>query len=201
MSEPAAHSVPASAAAGEVTQLLSAVAVGQALDFDRLLALVYDELLMIARRRMDGERRSHTLEATALVHEAYLRLLGDAGNGLAWSCRGHFFHAAAEAMRRILIEHARARGRIKRGGDRGRETLDSIEPAAPDVPDDLLALDAAVCRLEQMEPRAAAIVRLRFFGGLSVEDTAEATGTSPRTVKREWAFARAWLYQQLHGGG
>jgi RNA polymerase sigma factor (TIGR02999 family) len=201
MSEHGTHSAPASVSAGEVTRLLSAVAAGRPLQFDRLLSLVYDELLLIARRRMGDERRDHTLEATALVHEAYLRLLGDAGEGLAWSCRGHFFHAAAEAMRRILIEHARAKGRLKRGGDRQRETLDAAEPTVPDDPQDLLALDAAVCRLEKMEPRAAAIVRLRFFGGLSVEDAAEATGTSPRTVKREWAFARAWLYQQLRGAG
>ena len=200
MSDPGPPSPSRSTAAGEVTRILAAVSHGQALDFDRLLAVVYDELLLIARRRMGQERREHTLEATALVHEAYLRLLGDAGNGPAWSCRGHFFHAAAEAMRRILIEHARARGRVKRGGDRERQALEGLEPPIADDPDDLLALDAAICRLEQMEPRAAAIVRLRFFGGLSVEEAAEATATSPRTVKREWAFARAWLFQELHGG-
>lgn len=161
------------------------------------MPLVYDQLLAIARRRMSGERHEHTLQATALVHEAYLRLLGDDAASLAWAGRAHFFHAAAEAMRRILIEHARSRGRVKRGGGRKREPLDVIDLASEDNSDDILALDAAICRLEQQDEQAAKIVRLRFYAGLSVEEAAEALSISPRTVKRDWAVARAWLYEQL----
>src|SRR5262249_19377511 len=157
-------------------------------------------LLGIARRRMSAERHEHTLQATALVHEAYLRLLGDDGAALAWSSRAHFFSAAAEAMRRILIEHARGRGRVKRGGGRKRGPVDVIDLASAENPEDILALDAAICRLEERDPQAARIVRLRFYAGLSVEEAAEALGISPRTVKRDWAFARAWLYEQLESG-
>jgi RNA polymerase sigma factor (TIGR02999 family) len=163
----------------------------------QLLPLVYDQLIAIARRRMSAERQEHTLQATALVHEAYLRLLGDDGANLAWASRAHFFNAAAEAMRRILIEHARSRGRAKRGGGRKRQPLDIVDLAAEDNAEDILALDAAICRLAEQDDQAARIVRLRFYAGLSVEEAAEALEISPRTVKRDWAFARAWLYEQL----
>jgi len=140
-----------------------------------------------------------TLQATALVHEAYLRLLG--GTQPPWNDRQHFFRAAAEAMRRILIEHARKRGRVKRGGKRVRVELTGVDLASDQDLDQILALDDAFRRLEQQDPEAADVVRLRCFAGLSVEETAQATGHSERTVKREWAFARAWLYDALRDSG
>jgi RNA polymerase sigma factor (TIGR02999 family) len=163
---------------------------------ERLLPLVYGELRTLARAQLRNERPDHTLEPTALVHEAYLRLIGAAAP--PWSDRQHFFRAAAEAMRRILIEHARKRGRVKRGGPgRLRVDLSGVNLASADDADSLLALDDAFRRLEQQDPEAADVVRLRFFAGLSVAETAQATGRSERTVKREWAFARAWLYDAL----
>lgn len=183
--------------AGPVTRLLQAMADGQESAAGELLPMVYDQLLAIARRRMASERREHTLQATALVHEAYLRLLGDDAADLAWASRAQFFRAAAEAMRRILIEHARGRRRVKRGGNRRRQPLDVIDLAADENSDDILALDAAICRLAEQDEQAARIVRLRFYAGLSVEEAAEALAISPRTVKRDWAFARAWLFDQL----
>lgn len=160
-----------------------------------LFPLVYDQLRDLARRRMNDEKADHTLQATALVHEAYLRL---AGSGQAcWSNRTQFFFAAAEAMRRILIDHARARGQLKRGGGRQRLPMNVLDLAAePQIPQ-ILALDEAISRLEEMSPTVAAVVRLRFYGGLSVEETAEALGISPRTVKREWTYARARLSREL----
>jgi len=184
--------------ASDVTLLLQAAADGDGSAMQRLLPLVYQELLLVARRRMQAERSAHTLQATALVHEAYLRLLGGSEASIHWSNRAQFFHAAAEAMRRILIEHARSRGRQKRGGDRSRLDIAALDVSAgDDSPVDLLALDEAICRLESMDARAASIVRLRFFAGLSVEETAEALELSERTVKRDWLFARAWLFEQL----
>ena len=168
-----------------------------------LFPLVYEQLKQIARRRMDGERTAHTLQATALVHEVYMRLLGAEGrNGAAWSDRSQFFFAAAEAMRRILIEHARARGNLKRGGGRRRLPLNSVvDLAADDQFPEILALDDAVLRLEKVSESAAAVVRLRFYTGLSIEEAAEAMGVSPRTVKREWTYARAWLARELGDNG
>ncbi len=160
---------------------------------------VYEQLRAVARRHMSGERVGHTLDATALVHEAYARL---AEAGVSWSGPGAFYTAAAEAMRRILIEHARARGRIKRGGgEQGARRIDLDLGHVADLGDDdadrILALDDAFRRLEGADPRAASVVALRFYAGLSVEQTALALGLSDRTVKREWEFARAWLYKAL----
>lgn len=165
---------------------------------ERLVPLVYDELRAMARAQLRNERPDHSLQATALVHEAYLRLLGDARP--PWSDRRHFFTAAAEAMRRILIEHARSRSRQKRGGKRVQVDLSNIDLTSDQDLEELLALDDAFCRLERQDPRTAEIVRLRFFAGLSVEETAKALDLSERTVKREWGYARAWLYQALQDG-
>ncbi len=162
---------------------------------ERLVPLVYDELRALAQAHLRHERPDHSLQATALVHEAYLRLLGDSRP--PWNDRRHFFRACAEAMRRILIEHARKRGRAKRGGKRVRVELRNADLATDHDLDELLALDDAFRRLEEQDPDAAEVVRLRLFAGLSVEETAKAMEVSQRTVKREWAFARAWLYQDL----
>jgi RNA polymerase sigma factor (TIGR02999 family) len=162
---------------------------------ERILPLVYDELRALARARLRNERPDHTLQTTALVHEAYLRLLG--GENPPWSNRRHFFHAAGEAMRRILIEYARKRGRLKRGGKRVRVELRDAHLATEQDPEMFLALDDAFRRLEEQDPRAADVVRLRFFAGLSIAETAKAMELSERTVKREWALARAYLYAAL----
>ena len=162
---------------------------------ERLFPIVYDELRALARARLRQERPGHTLEATAIVHEVYIRLIGSRDVG--WNDSRHFFNAAALAMRRLLIDHARRRGQAKRGGARIQVTL-------PDVPgdsglsvEDTLALDEAIQRLEGQDERMAEIVRLRFYAGLSVEETAGVLDISARTVKREWAVARAWLYDAL----
>ena len=194
-------------AGGPITTLLAQVGEGAAEARDALLPLIYDQLRELARRRMTAERRGHTLQATVLVHEAYLRLLSHP-NGIVWTSRGHFFHAAAEAMRRLLIDHARARRSLKRGGGpapgaadlaRHRMAFNVLDLAADMATDpvEILALDEAVSRLEHEEPQLAAVVRLRFYAGLSVDETAEALGVSPRTVKRDWTFARAWLFRRL----
>lgn len=162
---------------------------------ERILPVVYDELRMLAQARLRHERPDHTLQPTALVHEAYIRLIG--WQQSSWDDRAHFYRAAAEAMRRILIEHARARGRDKRGGDRVRVDLEHANLATWNDPDVLLALDEGLRRLMKQDPRAAETVRLRFFAGLSFEETASALGLSVRTVKRDWEFARAWLYRAL----
>ena len=164
---------------------------------NRLFPAVYAELRAAARGQLRYERSDHTLQATALVHEAYLRLLG--GAYPSWNDRQHFFRAAAEAMRRILVEHARGRARVKRGGNPLRVTLTDVASLTQQDPAEVLALDAAIRRLQQQDPTAADIVRLRFFAGLSVEETAAMLELSERTVKREWAFARAWLYEALGG--
>jgi RNA polymerase sigma factor (TIGR02999 family) len=173
---------------------------------DAFFAQVYDELRAIAHARMRGERAGHTLQSTELVHEAYMRL--KPGDGRAWENRAHFFAAAAEAMRRILIERARARGRIKRGGDGAGKApprvsldLDQVAALADDQdPDTIIALDLAIDRLSEQDERAARIVRLRFYAGLSVEEVAEILEASERTILRDWAFARAWLYGELSKG-
>jgi RNA polymerase sigma factor (TIGR02999 family) len=160
-----------------------------------LFTVVYEQLRALARRRMAEERVDHTLQTTGLVHEAYLRL--EAGGQVKWSSRGQFFLAAAEAMRRILIEHARARGKLKRGGGRQRVLLNVLDLASDEQIPEILALDEALSRLEEVSPDVAAVVRLRFYAGLSVEETAQALGVSARTVKREWTYARAILYREL----
>jgi RNA polymerase sigma factor (TIGR02999 family) len=162
-----------------------------------LIPIVYEQLRAIARQRMAGERRDHTLQATALVHEAYLRLSARAGTEIRNPAQ--FYVAAAEAMRRILVEHARARGRDKRGGGRRREPLplNVVDLASEADPGEILTLDEALCRLEGEDPEAAQVVRLRFFAGLSVDETATALGLSPSTVDRDWAYARAWLRRAI----
>jgi RNA polymerase sigma factor (TIGR02999 family) len=173
----------------EVTRLLRAGPAGRA----ELFELVYAELHGIAGGRMHGERAAHTLQATALVHEAWLRLVDH--RNADWRDRGHFFAAASEAMRRILIDYARRAGADKRGGDRERVTLGALESEVEVAPAEAVALAEALVRLEQHDPRAAEVTRLRFFAGLSVEDTARALGVTVRTVLREWTYARARLFE------
>lgn len=180
----------------EVTRLLKAISDGDAKSSDELLPLVYEELRKLAAAHMVRERPGQTLQPTALVHEAYLRLLGNRESD--WSNRGHFFGAAAQAMRRILVEQARKRGRIKRGGDLQRVTLEDVPDGTDTEQVDFLVLDEALRRMEVEDERMARVVMLRFFAGLSIEDTAEAMGISPMTVKREWACAKAWLHDELN---
>jgi RNA polymerase sigma factor (TIGR02999 family) len=183
---------------GDVTRILSELRGADRDEaLNRLVPVVYAELRAAARAHLRRERPDHTLRATALVHEAYLRLLG--GDHITWNDRQHFFRAAAEAMRRILVEHARKRARVKRGGNPIRASLSDVNLAVDQDPVEVLALDAAIRRLEEQDPTAADVVRLRFFAGLSVEETARMLDLSERTVKREWAFARAWLYTALGG--
>lgn len=179
-----------------ITVLLNAAAAGNSSAIRDLMSVVYDELRAIAQVRMNGERAGHTLQATALVNEAYLRLLGR--EGIEWSGRGHFFRAAGEAMRKILIDHARVKGALKRGGGRSALSISSVADLA--VAEDgagFLALDEAILRLESVDPDAATVVRLRFYAGLGEKETAEALGISERTARREWAFARGWLRQAI----
>jgi RNA polymerase sigma factor (TIGR02999 family) len=180
----------------DVTHLLDAAATGDRRAAADLLPLVYDELRKLAAARMGSESPDHTLQPTALVHEAYLRLIGPADRN-RWDGRGHFFAAAAEAMRRILVDAARRKRREKHGGGRNRIDLDAAPTAAPDPRHDLLALDAALTRLAAEDPQAARLVELRHFAGLSVAEAAQALGISPRTADRVWAFARAWLHREV----
>ncbi len=180
----------------DVTRLLDAAAAGDRRAAADLLPLVYDELRRLAEARMAAEKPGHTLDATALVHEAYLRLVGPA-DAERWDGRGHFFAAAAEAMRRILVEAARRKKREKHGGGLGRVDLDAAQPEAPDPRHDLVALDEALTRLAAEDQQAARLVELRYFAGLSIPEAAQALGTSPRTADRLWAYARAWLYRDL----
>ncbi|MBS0263784.1 MAG: sigma-70 family RNA polymerase sigma factor [Planctomycetes bacterium] len=179
----------------DVTRVLSVIEKGDPLAADQLLPLVYDELRALAAQNLASEKPGQTLQATALVHEAYLRLVGSEDPG--WNGRNHFFAAAAEAMRRVLINRARDRGRLKRGGDRRRVDLEDLcDPfEAPD--EALLELDAALDRLTAAYPRPAQLVKLRFFGGLSLEEAAATLGVSTRTANREWTFARVWLRDAL----
>lgn len=181
----------------EVTQLLGQAAGGDTSAADRLLPLVYDQLRAVAQGRMASENPGHTLQATALVHEAFLRLVGP--RDVPWQNQAHFYAAAAEAMRRILVDHARSKKREKRGGARQRVVLNVLDLADSENPEEILALDEALRRLEEQEPDAASVVRLRFFAGLSVDQTAEALELSARTVDRRWKFARAWLFRELDG--
>jgi RNA polymerase sigma factor (TIGR02999 family) len=182
----------------DVTQLLDAVSAGDSRAAGELLPLVYDQLRKLARARMSREKAGATLQPTALVHEAYLRLVGD--HDVKWENRGHFFAAAARAMRRILVERARHRGRQKRGGGMKRVEIADDALAVEPPSDDLLALDEVLDRLEQYDPRKSDVVMLRYFAGLTIEETAAALGISPATVKNEWAFARAWLHRELRKG-
>jgi RNA polymerase sigma factor (TIGR02999 family) len=182
----------------EVTRLLSAIDQGDPHAASQLLPLVYDELRTLAAQKLSQERPGHTLQPTALVHEAYLRLV-DTDNAQPWNSRGHFFAAAAEAMRRILVERARHRRSLKAGGDRRRVELADVEPTA-DGPDlDLLALNDALEKLERQDRRKADLVKLRFFAGLTTEQAAEALGISPSTADNDWAYARCWLRLEIEG--
>ena len=180
----------------EVTRILQRIEQGEPLGAERLLPLVYDELKKLAAARLAREHPGQTLQPTALVHEAYVRLV-DGKQAQGWESRGHFFAAAAEAMRRILVDAARRKRREKHGGNRKRVSFDEVAPAAPDVRDDLLALDAALTRLAAEDPQAARLVELRHFAGLSVAEAAQALGISPRTADRLWAYARAWLHREI----
>jgi RNA polymerase sigma factor (TIGR02999 family) len=180
----------------DVTHILIAIEHGDPKAAEQLLPLVYDELRKLAAQKMAEEKPGQTLQATALVHEAYLRLVG--GTEQPWKSRGHFLCAAAEAMRRILIEQARRKGSVKHGGGRRRVDLDEVSPAdSQRGNDDLLAIDDALTRLAQQEPVRAELVKLRFFGGLTMPEAAAALGISLATAERYWVFARAWLCAEL----
>jgi len=182
---------------GAVTRVLEAVGRGEPRAADRLLPLVYGELRRLAAARLAHEAPGQTLQPTALVHEAYLRLVGPDPDR-PWDGRGHFYAVAAEAMRRILIDRARDRKRLKRGGDARRLRLDLDGLVADDAsPDDLIDLDEALGRLAEIDARGAELVRLRLYAGLSLDDAAAALGVVRRTAERDWAFARAWLFRQL----
>jgi DNA-directed RNA polymerase specialized sigma24 family protein len=212
----------------DVTRILSQIEEGDRRAAAELLPLVYDELRKLAAAKLAHEQPGQTLEATGLVHEAYLRLVenqepgtrvqepGDRDQKLDeqneapgsrllapghFHSRGHFFAAAAEAMRRILVENARRKASLKRGGDRSRHDVDAMEIPLPDWPEDLLALDEALNKLAAVDPAAARLVHLRFFAGLAIPDAAEMLGISPRSADRLWAYARAWLYEAVQGKG
>jgi RNA polymerase sigma factor (TIGR02999 family) len=184
-------------ASQEVSRILRAADEGEPIDMGALLPLVYDKLRAIAAHRMASERKGHTLQATALVHEAYMRLVG--AEPVGWACKAHFYAAAAEAMRRILIEHARKRRRMKRGGGLERVPLDVVDLASRECLEEIVSVDEAVRRLQIQDPRSAEVVKLRFYCGLTVEETAEVLGITDRTVRREWAVARAWLQLRIQG--
>jgi len=182
----------------DITQLLRDMSRGQRDALDRLIPMVYDELREIAHRQLRNERSGHTLSTTALVQEAYLRLVNV--NQVQWKDRAHFVAVAARVMRRILVDYARARSRDKRGGDAVRIPLTDVPDIA--VADgDLIAFDGTLDRLEAINERLCRVVECRCFGGMSVDETAAALGTSPATVKRDWAFSRAWLNRELAGSG
>jgi len=187
------------ACAATVTRLINQAGAGDARAAASLLPLVYDRLRDLARSRMRSERPDQTLQATALVHEAYLRLV-DRDAVQHWDSRWHFYAAAAEAMRRILVETARRRSRLKRGGAMKRVELDPVELTVDQPPDELLALDEALGRLAAQHPEKAQLVKLRYFAGLTIEEAAAALGIGTSTADRHWAFARAWLYRKMGEG-
>jgi RNA polymerase sigma factor (TIGR02999 family) len=179
-----------------ITQVLNAIEQGDPHAAAQLLPLVYDELRKLARQKLAQEKPGQTLEATALVHEAYLRLVGTPEER-PWDSRGHFFAAAAEAMRRILVESARRKQSLKRGAGRARAELDEQQIAAPEIQEDVIALDQALTRLATTDKQAADLVQLRYFAGLTLPEAAEALGVSPSTASRLWTYARAWLRQEI----
>jgi RNA polymerase sigma factor (TIGR02999 family) len=182
----------------EVTQILHAISEGDPHAASQLLPLVYEELRKLAAQKLARETPGQTLQPTALVHEAYLRLVGE-DEEQHWDSRGHFFAAAAEAMRRILVEIARQKASLKRGGDRDRvDVVDSLL-ASPEPREDLVALDAALAKLAETDKQAAELVQLRYFAGLPIREVAEILGIAPRTADRLWAFARAWLHEEIKG--
>jgi RNA polymerase sigma factor (TIGR02999 family) len=180
----------------EVTRILDAIGQGDSCASAQLLALVYDELRRLAAQRMAQERPGQTLQPTALVHEAYLRLVGS-GEERHWDSRGHFFAAAAEAMRRILVENARRKRSLKRGGDRQRLDLNLEQPVEGERSAPLLALDEALDRLEARDADKAQLVKLRYFAGMTIEQAAETLGISVTTANRWWSYARAWLHEEI----
>ena len=180
----------------DVTRLIDSLAAGDTQAASELFPLIYDELRKLAAARMANEQPGQTLQATALVHEAYIRLVGGQCQP-NWSGRGHFFAAAAAAMRRILVEHARSAARVKRGGDWRRVDFEGLDPATSITPDQLVALDEALERLSSVDTLAGELVKLRYFAGLSLDEAAESQGVSPATAYRHWAFARAWLSTEL----
>jgi RNA polymerase sigma factor (TIGR02999 family) len=182
----------------DVTQVLSAIEQGDPHAAERLLPLVYDELRRLAAEKLAQERPGQTLQATALVHEAYLRLV-DVEQARHWQSRGHFFAAAAEAMRRLLVDRARRKRSRKRGGDRARVELDEENLAATPGPEEVLAVDEALAGLAAADAQAAELVKLRYFAGLSIPEAAEALHMSPRSADRLWAYARAWLRRAIAG--
>jgi RNA polymerase sigma factor (sigma-70 family) len=197
----------------DVTRILTQIEAGDPAAAEQLLPLVYGELRKLAAAKLAHEKPGQTLQATALVHEAYLRLVGgqepgarDQGSGdmgqepVKWDGRGHFFAAAAEAMRRILVDQARSKQALKRGGELERREFEGLDVAIPEIPEDVVALDAALNKLAEADPRAAELVQLRFFAGLPLPEVAQLLGISPRTADRQWAYARAWLHQEIHGG-
>ena len=182
----------------DVTRILNAIEQGNAGAADDLLPLVYEELRLLAAQKMAQERPGQTLQATALVHEAYLRLVEDDQD---WNSRGHFFKAAAEAMRRILVESARSKGRLKRGGDRQRVELREADLGIENTSDDLLTVNEALDKLSVEEPAVADIVKLRYFAGLTIDQVAELQGISRRSVIDHWAYARSWLTREITKDG
>lgn len=179
----------------DVTRILNAIEQGDAEAINTLLPVVYEELRQMADRKLLNEGPGHTLQATALVHEAYLRLVGSEGS--RWPSRTYFFGAAAEAMRRILVEHARKKSSKKRGGDHKRVDFMSADAMADESPDDLIAMDEALTKFSETDPVKAELVKLRFFAGLSFEQAAELLDISPATARRHWNYARAWLYGRI----
>jgi RNA polymerase sigma factor (TIGR02999 family) len=185
---------------GNATRLREGVAPDDPATADQLVPLLYDDLRRLAACKLAREKPGQPFDATDLVHEAYLRLAGR-GAEKFWDSRGHFFAAAAQAMRRILVENARRRRRPKHGGDRVRRPLDEVDLHAPQPREDLLALDEALTQLADADPAAAELVQLRYFGGMAVPQAAVALGISPRTADRLWACTRTWLYQKIEGTG
>ena len=183
----------------EVTRILSAIDQGDPDAASQLLPLVYDELRKLAAQKLARETPGQTLQPTALVHEAYLRLVGE-DEEQHWDSRGHFFAAAAEAMRRILVEKARQKASLKRGGDRDRMDVVDGLLAAPEPREDLVALDEALTKLAATDKQAAELVQLRYFAGLPIREVADILGIAPRTADRLWAFAKAWLHEEIKGG-
>jgi RNA polymerase sigma factor (TIGR02999 family) len=182
----------------QLTQLLRDWGAGDQQALDDLMPIVYRELHRLADHYLRRERPDHTLQPTALVHEAYLRLVDQ--RGITWQNRAHFFGVAAQLMRRILVDHARRHRAAKRGGAAPKITLERVAAGSEERAEDVLALDEALSRLARLDPRQERIVELRYFSGLTVEDTAEALGISPATVKREWSMARAWLSREIRDG-
>ena len=182
----------------DVTRILSQIEQGDPQAADRLLPFVYDELRKLAAAKLAQEKPGQTLQATALVHDAYLRLV-DVERPQQWDGRGHFFAAAAEAMRRILVDNVHRKNALKRSGDRKRLELSDVDPAIRPPEDDLIALNEALDQLARLEPKTAELVKLRYFAGLTNKQAAELLGISPRTADSLWAYARAWLHERIVG--